>query len=477
MNKSVDIGVGEQASSARQTFDRLKTAYRRQPYIPFETRKETLLKIEDILLENDQAICDAICSDFGNRSHHETKILEIATSIGGLRHTRKKLKKWMKPQKRHVSILMRGAKNTVIPQAKGVVGIVTPWNYPLFLALSPLSSVVAAGNRVMLKLATNSQNLCVLLQRLFSERISEDLLTVLPGVGASEFSNLPFDHLVFTGSPNVGRTVMKTAGEYLTPVTLELGGKSPTILADDFDVETAVGRIMFSKLINCGQMCVAPDYMMVPEDRVDPFIEASKRIVSERYPDIATKDYTNVIDRKAYDRLIETLADARRKGAEVVNLLPGAETDEASRKISPMVVTRVTEEMTLMQQEIFGPILPIKTYKTLEEVIDYINDHERPLATYIFSNNRRFQDEIVNRTMSGGVTINDCAMHVGQHDLPFGGIGNSGLGQYHGYEGFLEFSKLRPIFKQAKKTMSVGPPYGKTFDRAYSLLTKMKFLS
>ena len=469
--------TGGQQGLAAETLKRLKSACRKQPFIDLETRKDTLLKIEEILIGNDEAICEAICQDFGNRSIYETKLLEIATSLSALRYTRKKLKKWMKPQKRHVPLLMLGAKNLVIPQAKGVVGIITPWNYPLFLMLSPLTSVVAAGNRVMIKLASNSQSLCRLLASLFLEKISEDLITIMPGVGASEFSNLPFDHLVFTGSPIVGRTIMKTASQYLTPVTLELGGKSPTILAEDFDVETAVKRIMFSKLINSGQMCVAPDYMLIPERMVPEFIETAKRIVSSRYPDIATTDYTNVIDQDAYDRLIETIADAKKKGAEIVNLLPGVEADDSSRKISPMIMNRVTEEMRIMQEEIFGPILPIKTYSSLEEIINYINDHERPLAIYIFSNNQQFQDRIINETMSGGVTVNDCAMHVGQHDLPFGGIGNSGMGQYHGYEGFLEFTKLRPIFKQKKNSIAIELPYDKRADKIYNFVKKMKWLT
>ena len=461
---------------AAGTLDRLKTASRKQPYISYETRKQILYQIEEILLENDREICEAVSHDFGHRSTHETKFLEISSIILSLRYTRKKLKKWMKPKKRHVSILFAGGKNIVIPQAKGVVGIISPWNYPLFLTLSPLTSVIAAGNRVMIKMASNSQHLCRLLKKRFAEKISEEMITFLPGINASEFSSLPFDHLVFTGSPGAGRTVMNAASRHLTPVTLELGGKSPAILTDDFDLKTAVERTMYAKLINCGQMCVAPDYIFVPESSVDEFIEISKAIVSKRYPEIETRDYTSIIDQKAFQRIIDTLEDARQKNAEIIHLIPSVETRKDLRKISPMIVKNVTKDMRLMQEEIFGPILPLLTYKNLDEVIDYINERERPLALYVFSNNMHVQDKILQNTMSGGVTMNDCAMHVAQHDLPFGGIGNSGMGQYHGYEGFSEFSKMRPVFKQARIAIPLAPPYGKTMDIIYKFITKLKWI-
>ncbi len=477
MNKPLEAGSIQQANPAAETFNRLKAAYNKQPLVSYKERKETLKAIEKILLDNDEEICKAISADFGNRSFHETRIIEIAPAILGIRYTLKKLKKWMKPQKRHVSWLFAGASNTIMPQAKGVVGIITPWNFPLFLALSPLTSAIAAGNRVMLKMASNSQHLAKLLKLLFSASISEDLVTFLPGVGANDFSSLPYDHLVFTGSPAVGRTVMETASKNLTPVTLELGGKSPTILGEDFDVKTAAARIMHGKLINSGQMCVAPDYMFVPESKVDRFIEEAKAIVKQRYPDISTKDFTCVIDDRAFKRLTDTLEDAGSKNAEIINLLPGENFNANDRKISPTILKNVNEDMVIMQDEIFGPLLPIMTYKHSSEVIDYINRHERPLALYIYSNNKDFQKEVLTKTISGGVTVNDCAMHVAQHDMPFGGIGNSGIGHYHGYEGFVELSKMKPVFKQSKITLAIAPPYGTAFDRIYGTIRKLKWLT
>lgn len=477
MNKSTKTFESNQKNIACKTFEKQKNAYQKRPLITYQERIDILQKIEQILLENDKEICEAISTDFGNRSQHETKILEISSSLMGLRHTRKKLKKWMKTQKRHVSLVFFGAKNKVIPQAKGVVGIVTPWNYPLFLAISPLTSAIAAGNRVMIKQAANSQTLCRLLQQKFSEKIAEDQIAFLPGVVSSDFSSLPYNHLIFTGSANVGKTIMSVASKNLTPVTLELGGKSPTVLAKDYDLKKAIKRIMYAKLINSGQTCVAPDYLFVPEGRVDEFIETAKAVVPNLYPTITSKDYTSIVDQKAYSRLLATLEDAKNKNGEVINLLPGIQADETLRKISPTIVKAVTEDMVIMQEEIFGPLLPIMPYQSLDEVIEYINRHERPLALYAFSNNQSFLNKLIENTISGGVTINDCAMHVAQHDMPFGGIGNSGMGQYHGYEGFTEFSKLRPVFKQANRTLAITPPYGTTFDRIYGLVKKIKWIS
>ena len=330
--------------SARETFERLKAACTTEPYIPYEKRIETLKKIEQILTENDEAICDAVNTDFGNRSRHETKVLEIAACLMGIRYTLKRLKKWMKPKKRHAAFVFWGMKNQVIPQAKGVAGIVTPWNYPLFLALSPMTSAIAAGNRVMLKQAANSQTLCRLLEQLFSNEISRDIITILPGVRAKEFSSLPYDHLIFTGSPNMGRAVMNSASEHLTPVTLELGGKSPVIVLDDYDIRTAAKRIIFTKLMNAGQTCVAPDYLFIPENRQEAFIDACREAAARQYPDLETPDYTSIIDNRAYRRLMATLEDASDKGAEVISLLPGKQADDTLRKISPAILKNVTSD-------------------------------------------------------------------------------------------------------------------------------------
>lgn len=466
-------------SKARVIFDRQKATSRQCPWLPLKERLVSMEKLESILTEHQDAIADAICRDFGHRSHHETKILEIFPAVSGLRHTRRHLKKWMKPQRRHVALHFAGARNQVTPQPKGVVGIIAPWNYPLFLVISPLTSALAAGNRCMIKMAANSQRLCNLLQDLFSRAFSDDLVAVLPGVSAADFTPLPFDHLIYTGSPASGRTVMKTAGDNLTPVTLELGGKSPTIVGDDFDIPTAAERILQAKFMNAGQTCVAPDYLFLPAGRVNEFIDAARRIVPGRYPQLDSVDYTTIIDAKGYRRLTALIEDAQSHGAETINLLSGTAPDAVARRIPPTLVRNVRDEMALMQSEIFGPILPIKTYRHLDEVIAYINAHERPLALYLFTHDKGRQEKVVRQTMSGGVSINDCAMHVAQHDMPFGGIGNSGMGHYHGFEGFLELSKLRPVFRQAARPLGAAflyPPYGQMFEWIYKILIKLRWI-
>jgi coniferyl-aldehyde dehydrogenase len=362
-----------------------------------------------------------------------------------------------------------------VPQPKGVVGIVSPWNYPLFLTVSPLTSVLAAGNRAMIKMATNSQNLCRLLHEKFSAVFSEDTVAILPGVPAKEFSPLPFDHLIFTGSADAGRTVMRSAAENLTPVTLELGGKSPTIICPDYDVDAAAVHILYGKLINAGQTCLAPDYLFIPAAKRDQFVAAAKKIVAERYPDTNDRSYTSIIDDKSYRRLRATLDDAQKKGAELVPLLPNAGPNDLLRKLPPHLVLNPSEDMTILQEEIFGPLLPVKTYGDLDEVIAYVNGKDRPLGFYIFTNDKATEEKLVYGTISGGVTINNTILHVAQHDMPFGGVGPSGMGQYHGYEGFLEFSKLRPIFTSPKLSLLqwLYPPYKKRHTRMFNMLLKL----
>lgn len=478
MSQNAAILYVDKKGRAYKIFNNQKAACLEKPYLSLEERLTALRKLERLLVENQDQIVTAISEDFGHRSHHETKILEIFPSVSGLRHACRNLKKWMKIQKRRVSITFLGARNQVIPQPKGVVGIIAPWNYPLFLVIGPLTSALAAGNRSMIKMAANSQRLCTLLHRLFSEAFDEDLVAILPGVSSGDFTPLPFDHLIFTGSPSSGRTVMKTAAENLTPVTLELGGKSPTIVCADFNLEQAAERILYGKFINSGQTCVAPDYLFLPEKTVTDFVKMCQKIMSRRYGELISVDYTSVADAKNYERLIALLDDARSKGATLVHLLSDNGSIEGLRKIQPILALNVTEEMELMQREIFGPILPIKTYRDVDECIEYINMHERPLALYLFTKDRELQQKVLMNTMSGGVCINDCTMHVAQHDMPFGGVGNSGMGQYHGYEGFLEFSKLRPVFMQSAKPLSssfVCPPYGRVFSKMFDMLMKYRW--
>ncbi len=463
-------------NEAQRIYQLQRAAYLRNPYPSLEDRKTALSKVEKILVANSDAIADAICEDFGHRSAEETKMLEIFNTVDGIRYARKRVGKWMRPQKRHVGIAFAGGKNRLIPQPKGVIGIVTPWNYPLFLALSPLTSALAAGNRVMIKMAANSQTLCRLLDDLFKAEFEEDQVAFLPGVRGGDFTTLPFDHVVFTGSADSGRTVMASAAENLTPVTLELGGKSPTIICDDFDVSTAADRILYSKFVNAGQTCLAPDYVLIPESKKDEFAAAAREIMPRRYPDTGSRDYTSIIDEKSYKRLRDTLEDARSKGAEVINLVPDCDFNDEYRKIPPHLVLNPTEEMTIMQEEIFGPLLPVKTYKDLDEVISYIGERDRPLGLYIFSNDSGSQEKLLYGTISGGVTINNCVFHIAQHDMPFGGVGASGMGHYHGWEGFAEMSKLRPVHTSPPLdgTKMFHPPYTPKHTRIFNFLLRFK---
>jgi coniferyl-aldehyde dehydrogenase len=463
-------------NEAQRVFALQRQAYRQHPYPSLAERLESLRKLERILIENADAIDEAINKDFGHRAAAESKMLELFTCVDGIRHTRKKLRKWMKPQRRHVSVLFATGKNRLVAQPKGVVGVISPWNYPLFLTVSPLTSILAAGNRCMIKMARNSSNLCRLLHEKFREQFPEDQVAILPGVSAQDFSTLPYDHIIFTGSADAGRTVMRSAAENLTPVTLELGGKSPTIIADDYDIETAASRILYAKFVNAGQTCLAPDYLFVPEAKRDQFVAAARRILQERYPDTNDRSYTSVIDEKSYRRLRSTLDDAAAQGAEIVPLVPGASFNDLRRKIPPHLVLNPTDSMTIMKEEIFGPLLPVKTYRQIDEVIDYVNDRDRPLGLYLFTNDEQLQQKVLYNTISGGVTINNCMMHIAQHDLPFGGVGASGIGHYHGYEGFVEFSKMRPVFTNPKVSALhlFYPPYTSRHTLLLNLLLKFK---
>jgi len=463
-------------NEAQRVYKLQREAYLRDPYPSLQERKARLDAVERILLENTDAIVEAIAQDFGHRSAEESKILEIFPVIDGLRHTRKKLRKWIKPQRRPISWLFATGSNRLIPQPKGVVGIVSPWNYPLSLTLGPLTSVLAAGNRAMIKMASNSQHLCRLLADKFSEVFPEEVVAILPGVRAGDFSTLPYDHIIFTGSADVGRTVMRSAAENLTPVTLELGGKSPTIVCDDFDIDEAASRIMYAKLLNAGQTCLAPDYLFLPEGSEDRFVAAAQRLVAERYPDTNDDSYTSVIDDKAYRRLRMTFDDAKAKGAKLVPLVPNASFNDVLRKFPPHLVLNVTEDMTIMKEEIFGPLFPVMTYKDLDETIEYVTHRDRPLGFYVFTNDRARKHKLLYSTISGGVTINNCMVHFVQHDLPFGGVGASGIGQYHGYDGFIEFSKMRPVFTSPWLSFLhwFYPPYTGKQERLIDMTIKLK---
>ncbi len=456
-----------------------RSAYRANPIPDLEQRKKDLLALKQMLSENREAIADAISEDYGNRSRHETMLAEIIMVLDGLNFVAKHLKQWMKIQKRKIEFgLYPGAKNRVIPQPLGVVGVIVPWNFPVQLAFTPLTYIFAAGNRAMVKMSENSRHLTRLLIKLVPDYFPPEKLSIFEETGSVgiEFSQLPFDHLMFTGSGATGKAVMASAAKNLTPVTLELGGKSPAVISPDYPIQKAVERIMFAKIFNAGQVCVNVDYIFVSEDRINEFVDACKTWMKKHCPDINSDDYTSIIDQKSFDRLSEALADAKQLGATLINLAEGQKSKPGQRKMAPHLVLNTSDDMILLQREIFGPIMPVIPYKDEQQVCGYINDRDRPLAFYPFTNDRILQGYYLDHVMSGGVCVNDALLHPGQHDLPFGGVGASGMGHYHGYEGFATFSKLRPVLYQASfSTLKfLAPPYGKLADRMLNFILKRK---
>jgi len=454
-----------------------RAAYLAHPVPTLEERTQDLRTLQRFIRENRNDICAAISADYGHRSLHETMLAEIFPAIDGINHVLKHLREWMKPRRRHVDKRnFLGASNRVIPQPLGVVGVIVPWNFPLNLSMVPLTYIFAAGNRAMVKMSENSRHLARLLGERLPAFFPPEKLQVFDetgGVGI-EFSRLPFDHLLFTGSGQTGRAVMAAAAQNLCPVTLELGGKSPAIVCPDAPLRTAAERILYVKCLNAGQICTTVDYAWLPQQRLDEFVRLAREIVPARYPQLATPDYTSIIDQRSYERLLHALDDARQRGATIIPLLDGPACDAGTRKIAPTLVLGAPDDSLLMQREIFGPILPLRGYASLEEVVAKVNAGPRPLAIYPFSKNDAQVQMLIDRMMSGGVSVNDALFHVAQHDLPFGGVGESGMGHYHGHEGFETFSKLRPIFYQARFSALkfMAPPYGRFADRFLEFMTK-----
>jgi coniferyl-aldehyde dehydrogenase len=449
-----------------QVFAEQRQAFSANPMPVAAQRLQWLKTLRTLLSEERQALINAISADFSHRSPDETLLAELMPSLHNIHYASRHLKKWMKPSRRKVGLAFQPASAKVMYQPVGVVGVIVPWNYPLFLAIGPLVGALAAGNRVMLKLSESTPATGELLKRLLAKVFPQDLVSVVLGeaeIGIA-FSRLPFDHLLFTGATSVGRHVMRAAAENLTPVTLELGGKSPAIVSRDVPLKDAAERIAFGKTMNAGQTCVAPDYVLVPRDRVDGFVEAYKQAVLGFYPTLADNpDYTAIINPRQVVRLERYLVDASSKGAKVISLFAQGQ----GRRMPFSLLLNVNDDMIVMQDEIFGPLLPIVPYDRIEQAFDYINQRPRPLALYYFGYNKLEQQRVLDQTHSGGVCLNDTLLHVAQDDLPFGGIGASGMGHYHGHEGFLTFSKAKGVFTKQRFNAArlIYPPYGKTIQK------------
>jgi coniferyl-aldehyde dehydrogenase len=449
-----------------------KAAHLRDGAPSAEKRIAWLDRCIGLLVDHRAGIEAALMADFGSRSKEATAFTDVASSIGALKHAKAHLKAWMKPEKRKTTpaiLGLFGAKAEVRFQPKGVVGIISPWNFPMNLTFSPLAGVLAAGNRVMIKPSEFTPATSELMARMFAEAFSPEEIAVVtggPDVGQA-FAGLAFDHLIFTGATSIASHVMRAAAENLTPLTLELGGKSPVIISRSADMKTTAARVMNGKTLNAGQICLAPDYVLVPRERMGEFVTEAKGAVAAMFPTIKDNpDYTSVINQRHYDRLTGYVTEAKAAGLEVVELKPESEdlTQQEHRKIAPTLILEPGDDLKVMQEEIFGPVLPVKAYDTLSEAVGYVNAHARPLGLYYFGADAAEQETVMAGTTAGGVTINDVVFHVAQEDLPFGGVGPSGMGSYHGRDGFLEFSHRKAIFTQLKNDIpqlkALRPPYG-----------------
>jgi len=450
----------------------------------YKLRIDRLNRMKDIVLKNKDKIVDALNEDFGVRSKNQSMVTDVYSIIPDIEYTKKNLKKWMKVDKRKPSFPfgLLGAKAEVRHEPVGTVGMISPWNFPVNLTFAPLSAVFAAGNQVMHKPSEYTENTANLLKEMCDSAYDEEeFATILggPEVGA-EFSSLHFDHLLYTGSGNVGKLIMKAASENLVPVTLELGGKSPVIIGDAADLTTTAKRVMMGKTMNAGQICLAPDYILVKDTKEQEVVDELKAATAEYYPDIKhNPDYTSIINQKHYDRINGLVDDAKAKGANVEEINPANEdfSQQEAYKIPPTLVRNVNDDMNIMHEEIFGPVLPIKTYQDINETTEYVNSKDRPLGLYYFGQNKAEEDKVLNNTTSGGVTVNDVVGHIQVSDLPFGGVGPSGIGRYKGYEGFLNFSNARAISKQVgsrfdKFFEAIRPPYKGDIEKVLKQIAK-----
>ncbi len=456
-----------------------KEAYLKAPYPSSTDRIKQLKILKSTIIEFQTALVEALDEDFGGRSKDESLMGDIIPSLSAIHYATKNIKKWMKPEKRKVNMVFQPARAKVIYQPLGVVGIIAPWNYPVFLALGPLVTAIAAGNRAMIKLSEFTPNTNQVFKKIIANCFSENEVAIIEGGAdvASQFSALPFDHLLFTGSTQVGRHVMRAASEHLTPVTLELGGKSPALIAPDIPIEQAVKRFLWGKTLNAGQTCVSPDYILCPENKLETLINEVRSEFNKMYPNAASNnDYTSVVNDRQYKRLSHALNEVAEHGTRIEPMSDSKlNLRRKGRKLPLTLIINPPENSELMREEIFGPLFPIITYKTVDEAIKFINQRPRPLALYLYSFDKKLQKNIAYHTHSGALVFNDAVMHVGQDDLPFGGIGKSGMGHYHGKEGFLTLSKAKSILSQGRlfTGTSLHPPYGSFMHKlVYKLLIR-----
>ncbi len=461
----------------REILDRQRAAFMAELPVAASVRKDRLKRAAAMIADNADRFCDALSEDFGHRSREQSMITDIAASVGPINHAIRHLDRWSRPEKKPLTfpLGLLGAKGTIEYQPKGVVGVISPWNFPVNLVMSPLAGIFAAGNRAMVKTSEYTPVVAALFEELAAKYFAEDELAFVSGgpeMGKA-FAELPFDHLLFTGATGIGRHILHAAADNLTPVTLELGGKSPVILGRDSDIAQATERVVLGKMMNAGQICLAPDYMLVPAEKEAEVVAGLTAAASALYPTVlANPDYTSVINDRHFQRLTTWIDDARARGAEVIAVNPGNEdfSNTNSRKMPLHIIRNPTDDMTVMQEEIFGPVLPVRSYESIEGAVEEVNRRDRPLALYYFGKDAGERRRVLDRTISGGATIDDVIFHVSQEELPFGGIGPSGMGAYHGEVGFKTFSHARAVYRQPRidvaKLAGLKPPYGKTTMKA-----------
>ncbi|MGN6667372.1 MAG: coniferyl aldehyde dehydrogenase [Trinickia sp.] len=464
------------ATTLEQLLQLQRDAHAREPFPSWDTRAARLKALRSMLLDNSDALAEALDADFGRRSKAELMLSELWLAKGEIDSALKHGKRWMKPQRRATGVWLTPATAKVMPQPLGIVGIVAPWNYPILLAVGPLIGALAAGNRAMIKMSEFASHTAELFRHLIERTFAREQVAVVTGdasVGAA-FCSLPFDHLVFTGSTAVGREVMRAAAANLTPVTLELGGKSPAIVGPHARFDAAVDSIIAGKMLNAGQTCISPDYVLLPRGKEQAFIERARSRVARLYPDFTrNRDYTTLICARHFERMRQLADEAVHAGATLHPLTECAP-DETRKRFPPCVLTSAPDTCALMQEEIFGPLLPLVPYDTLDDALRYINARARPLALYLFDDDRRTVQRVLHETVSGGVAVNETLLHIACEGLPFGGVGASGMGAYHGYDGFAAFSKMKPVLMQPRINARalLLPPYGRRFHAVMRLMFK-----
>ena len=476
--------LGDSEQKMNSTLQMQRDAYLKEGIVSAEIRIDRLQRGVDVLIKYNEKITDALNTDFTCRPREVTLLTDVGAGIAPMKHAIKHLRSWMKPEKRPTMFPFNlvGGRSRIEYQPLGVVGIIAPWNFPVNMVFAPLAGVLAAGNRAMIKPSEFTPATSALMAEMIAEAYDPAEVAIFDGgpeVGQA-FSNLPFDHMIFTGATSIARHILTAAARNLVPVTLELGGKSPVVISRSADIEKSLGRIMTGKTLNAGQICLAPDYLLVPEEKLHEVIAAAQKAVAQMYPRILDNpQYTSVINERHFQRLNDYLAEASERGQKIIPINPAKEdfsTQQGTLKIPPTLIPEPADDLKMMEEELFGPLLPIRTYNNFEETISYINSKPRPLAAYYFGDDKQEETALISRTTSGGVCINDVVMQVAQEDLPFGGVGPSGMGAYHGLKGFQTFSHAKSIYRQASiniaKLGGMLPPYGKATESTIKMQLK-----